>query len=1013
MLEETVIPINFGQGVDSKSDPKAVPAGKMLRLENAVFSKPNQITKRNGYTALSTTVAGGAAISAPKLIHDYKNELIALDNNRILSYSPNETAWHDKGRYTSVEVSRSLVSEDLDSSGLADVAILGNYALYGYSNATGDIYGQVVDLISGDILVNSLVASSFVAATQPVKCVLLGGTTLAIVYQKSTLQYGARTVTFSGGGVVSFSAETIITTTATGPLDIIPTATGGAFVYPQSTTPGITVSTLSTALAVSSANIAAVLGNVNATVVAIQKTSSGNIWVYWNETTDDGFGNLTASSIYYAVFSSTLVPVLARTLLVALGTPYYISNMTARATSATAQTLYFGLFASLGPAPANEAETTNYITATDAGAVGASTLFAHGVTPFSHTFDIGSRQYAIFLYRMADMTLTIGGTVGPSIQPTFFLIELTNLVTVPYVAARFASGVAASYSGLLQTRISTQNVAAFSITKVYFAPGIEVQELAGSTTYVSGTIGVYSYSFDFDSANANVAKNSGDIAVLNGGVMQMYDGASCVEWGFHLFPEIVSLTQASPFGAIAAGTYDYMAIYEWIDNQGNLHQSAPSEVQRIVVAATPSQVTIVVTSNYLTQKANSRVALYRTIGAGGATGSVFYRLGSAIATPTGLTPFSAVFVDTIADATIQTKNQAYTYPASPVLENTAPPPSMAMLPHNNRLWFVDSENPNTDVWYTKSFQPGVGLSPSGFMLEQFDPKFGKINALAEMDEKLVALKAQGVCIQAGDGVNDAGTGSTLSFPQFVPSDVGCDQLKSVITFPGGVMFHTPKGIYMLNRATNISYIGAEVEAYNAQQITSAHLLNGKSQIRFLCSTGLTIVYDYIFQQWSTFTNHTGLSSSTWNSLYVYSTGSLVFIEAPGVYTDNGVAFSVLAQTAWLGLGGIQGFQRVKRFIMLGDYANGLSASHAISVAAAYDFSTTFQAAIPYVFGSASTSGVFQYRERLPIQKCDTISLLIQETTTGSALENLDLTNMSFEAGVKRGVRKLGGLQSVG
>lgn len=1014
MLQEQTIPINFGQGLDTKTDPKGVVAGKFIRLENAVFTKPNQIAKRNGYTALSTTVASGAAISAPKLVHDYNEELIAVDDNRLLSYSPNQTAWHNKGIYTSIEVSRTLVSEDLSASGIADVAVLGNYALYGYSNATGDIYGQVVDLSSGDILVNSLVTSSFASAVQPVKCVLLGATTLAILYQKSTLQYGARTVTFSGSGVVTFSAETIITTNATGPLDVIPTATGGAIVYPNAGgTPGITISTISTALAVVSVTIAATLGNVAATVVAIQKTSNNNLWIYWNETTDDGAGNLTASSIYYAVFSSTLVPVLARTLLLAVPTPYYISNMMAKADTATQQTLYFGFFASAGAAPANETETSRFITATDAGVAGASTLFAHGVTPFSHPFTVGSRQYAVFLYRMADMTLTIGGTVGVSPQPTFFVVELTNLGSVPYVVARFASGVSASYAGLYQTKISTQNVAAFSATKFYLAPGIETQELAGSSTFVSGIIGVYSYVLDFDSANTYVAKNSGALAVLNGGVVQAYDGAICSELGFHLFPEIISLTQATPFGAIAAGTYDYLAIYEWIDNQGNLHQSAPSEVKRVVVAATPSQVTIVVTQNYLSQKPNARVAIYRSIGAGGATGSVFYRLGSAVAAPAGATPFGAVFVDLLADASIITQNQAYTYPASPVLENTAPPPSVAMLPHNNRLFFVDSENPTTDVWYTKRFSRGNGLSPSGFLVEQIDPKFGKIIALAEMDEKIAFLKESGVCIQAGDGANDAGTGATFSFPQFIPSDVGCDQQKSVITTPDGVMFHSPKGIYLLSRSLTVAYIGAEVEAYNAQAITSAHLLNGKSQIRFLCSSGLTLVYDYIFKQWSTFTNHTGLSSSTWNSLYIYSTGTAVYQESTTAYTDNGTGYSLLAQTSWLALASIQGFQRVKRLILLGDYANGTSALHAISISAAYDFSTTFQTAISYVFGAISTSGVFQYRERLPQQKCSTISLRIEETTTGNSLENLDLTNISFEAGIKRGLNKLGGLKSVG
>jgi hypothetical protein len=215
-----------------------------------------------------------------------------------------------------------------------------------------------------------------------------------------------------------------------------------------------------------------------------------------------------------------------------------------------------------------------------------------------------------------------------------------------------------------------------------------------------------------------------------------------------------------------------------------------------------------------------------------------------------------------------------------------------------------------------------------------------------------------------------------------------------------------------------------VEQYNSQVISSAVLVPGKSQIRFLCSTGpnapiLTLVYDYIFEKWSTFTNHTGLSATAWNGIYVYANGANVLQEVVPIgavtpnYTDNGTRFALLLQTGWLAISSIQNFQRVRRFIQLGDYTNGANTGHGIQVQAAYDFSGAFQPEIQFLFGTLATSAPFQYRERLQQQKCDAISLLISEITTGDILEFLDLTNMSFEVGVKRGVNKLGGGYSVG
>lgn len=1013
MIQDQVIPIDFGQGVDTKTDPKAVKAGKFIRLENAVFTNVNRITKRNGYTALGTS-------SAPVMNHEYNGELIKVDSGTLSAWSPTQSAWFSRGKYTSTELSRTSIDQNQSVSGAVDSVVLGNYALYGWSTAVetsvtfSKTYGSVVDLQTGTTLVGpSLLGTASFNFVNRVRCVLLGASTMAVFYiNDGGTAIVCRIVTVGVGSVTFGSELTVSTNYSLGGFDVVTTSTGAAIFYPSAT--GVTVATIDTA--------GTVTGSVN-TVDATRSsysfhvaiTSNGNIWIYWvNTDSDVPTPAPTNASIVYAVYSSALAVVLAKTTIVALPTPFFSINFIATNNSATQQTLYYSQYVA-SAAATYYADLAKTVTITSAGVVGTPAIYAYGVTPFSRSFTVSSTEYMIFLYRGA--ALEVDALINdPKIQPTYFVVALSAGTTIPLVVARFGAGLANNQISLLNIIGYMPQVAAISASKVLFSCAIQTQEYLSSSfasafAFPGGASGAFAYQIDFSGANSYRAVNAGQIAVLNGGVMQCYDGQSVSEFGFHLFPEITELVKTNTAGgAIANGTYSYIAIFQWIDDQGNIHQSATSVASSITLGGAEDTITATISTAYLSQKSGVFVALFRTK----TLGTIYYQVSDPVfvdsASASGAITVS--IVDTLADASIEGNPQAYTYPASSVLENSAPPPSMIMLSHNNRLWFVDSENPNTE-WYTKSFSPGTGLSPSALVTQQIDPKYGNIIGLAEMDEKIVTLKEAGLCVQSGDGVNDIGTGSTLSFPQFVPSDVGCDQMKSIVSTPEGIMFHSPNGIYMLNRSLAVGYIGMEVESYNTQTITDARLIKGKSQIRFLCSSGVTLVYDYIFKQWSTFTAHTGVSATIWNSKYVYTNGTNVLQEATGTYTDNGSAFAMLAQTAWLALASIQGFQRVRRFIMLGDFVNGLSAAHAISVSAAYDFSTTFQSAISYVFGAASASGVFQYRERLPIQKCDSISLLIQETTTGSGLEFIDLTNMSFEAGVKKGVNKLGGSYSVG
>lgn len=1035
MLEERVIPVDFGQGVDTKTDSKQVVAGKFLRLENGVFTAPKRVAKRNGYAALTSGIAGGSSLSSPKLLTDFNDELVCADSGYLYAYSASATKWINRGPYTSVEHSRKVIDQKYAATGFADCAVLNNYVLYVWSacnipssgTASNYVLASVLDtstntwLDQGHILFSD--APGFSATAGNVKAVLMGGSQLAVFYWKGTTQtVVCQTVTIASGAVTYGTATAVTTNLTTGgtygtsSFDVMATSTGAAIIYQYAAAgvnAGVQVSTISTVPAVV-ASVQFASANYVSPVHVNVDSANGNIWAYWCESTG-GFAALATSLIKYAVVDSSLASVLAATTAATFGAPLFVpTNLSALKTSTTGQTLYFGYYAATA-ATVHYVDVLKYVTLTSAGVAGTVTTLANGVTPISRVITNGSNNYVVAEYRG---TVASNGTTGGSIaQPTFFLLWLNSTATYPPVVGRFEYGtvrtLAMSGGFYLGRRIqSVPNLILLSGQKYLFTYGAAVQEFQGdSFASVSDSLsGIFMASLDFNGSNAYQDRKAGDLAILNGSCLHNYDGQTCNEFHFHLIPELTTLGQTIN-GSIADGDYSYLVIFQWIDAQGNLHQSAPSEALSITVAAGGGTAAVIVAVGgaYLTQKTGVSAAIYRT-----EDGGAVYHLVSNPLYPLTVDPTAAyfTFTDTLADSSIVGNPEPYTFPGSPVLENGTPPPSMLMLSRNNRLWFVNAEDGT--VWFTKSFSAGNGLSPSPFLTQQIDKKLGATTALAEMDDKLVYLKSAGFCVQSGDGPDDTGAGSTLSQLQFVPSDVGCDQSKSVIVSPDGVMFHSPNGIYLFSRSSGVSYIGAEVESYNSQTITAATFVPGKSQIRFLCSSGKTLVYDYIFKQWSTFTNHTGAAAANFQSLYCYvTTAGTVFQESTTTYLDNATAYALLAQTSWLHLGSVQGFQRVRRLALLGDFANGSSASHKVQISAAYDFSTTFGTAIAFTFGAASGSGVFQYRERLPQQKCDAVSLLIEEVTTSNSGEYIDLSNISFEAAIKRGVNKLGAAYSVG
>jgi len=137
------------------------------------------------------------------------------------------------------------------------------------------------------------------------------------------------------------------------------------------------------------------------------------------------------------------------------------------------------------------------------------------------------------------------------------------------------------------------------------------------------------------------------------------------------------------------------------------------------------------------------------------------------------------------------------------------------------------------------------------------------------------------------------------------------------------MFKTAKGIYLLDLGGGVQYVGAPVEAFNAQNVRRATVMPDRTQVVFLTDDGSTLLYDYLFQQWSTFTNHAGFDAAVVSNRYHYlRTDARVFRETIGEYSDDGMRIQLLLETAWIHMTDqLQGWQRFWFLHLLGTWAS--------------------------------------------------------------------------------------------
>lgn len=399
----------------------------------------------------------------------------------------------------------------------------------------------------------------------------------------------------------------------------------------------------------------------------------------------------------------------------------------------------------------------------------------------------------------------------------------------------------------------------------------------------------------------------------------------------------------------------------------------------------------------VTEKVSSSVsiALYRTV----SNGTVFYRVNPATQeTINDITVDSVTVLDSVSDENIVGNEQLYTTGGE--LENISPPASSVTGTFKNRLLLRNDED-KLSFWYSKKVQTNTPPEFTDAFTTRVPERGGDIEAFQQLDDKLIIFKEDLIFAQVGDGPAATGINNDFSDPQVITSDNGCISKKSIVIIPSGIIYQSQKGFYLLDRSLNINYIGADVESYNESIVTSSKLMEDINQVRFTLSSGVALVYDYFLSQWDVFTGINAADSAVYDNKFTYILPSGEIRKENSTFTDDEALIPIKIETGWINLAGLQGFHRIYKLIILGEYKS----PHTLTVQLYRDFATTpFQTVtIPVL----SAPDKYQFRVFPDIQKMESFKIKITETQAGPPYgEGFEISSIAIEAGIKRGLNKL-------
>jgi hypothetical protein len=476
--------------------------------------------------------------------------------------------------------------------------------------------------------------------------------------------------------------------------------------------------------------------------------------------------------------------------------------------------------------------------------------------------------------------------------------------------------------------------------------------------------------------------------------------AGASEVGFVFGPTITQADTTSGSG-VAAGTYSYRSVYEWVDQYGRRHRSEPSTPFEVTltVARSPQVYSTTVDATQRTTENiawRPRTVLYRTTNGG----TTYYRVGDGVAFSSGSSTIA--IIDSVSDQDLIDEEILYT--DGGVLENNLAPSCRYLARSEDAVWFGGLFEPNI-IQRSKLIFPGEPIQCTDHPSHQVVLP-GECTGLAYMDGQIVAFTRDTILlINSSSGPNDQGVGE-FAPPRLHTTGIGCVDGRSVLETPEGVFFLSQRGIELLPRgAGTVQFIGAAIKdlfqtslldqcgfsAYQADKNGSYArfgLMTGSSEfsvpsVRYVATldlaSGQWFIDDYgseTMGAMGAWPNgfaliRTDLDSDTSPTPIWYEDGSLVSQPETGgaAHIDS----SIVCQRLWPF--GHTGWGHVRR-VVVAFYSNAANWRLALTV------QTDANTAQSVTWDITSTG--LQWRELIVVeQKCTTVKVTVSDTDYSS------------------------------
>lgn len=1041
MLQEQIFQLPFSGGLDEKTQAELLEPGSLLTMHNAVHKKGGSIGKPFGLTALATGIIGGGNVAAAKRLLGRGDETCLIDGSWLYSWSPTAGAWSKVSRVPECIISerREIVATFNYPTTFRHIVINGFMLAVGIWSTNPTVQSIVLDPATGTALpcvdTNILAAGSL--QNQSIRLLAMGNKAILIDMRGTGPTAYTLDMTSAATIAAGWSTGTILCTdmgitnkNQFGDAFVSSNTLYFAYINNSGGSNSITVRGYNSSLTLALGPMTLAAG-VGPNAVGIGGDASDTLYVAWQQGTS---GLVTAIGIG-AGLGSTLAT--AATIITPLDTHERPTSLQWIRTASKQAILV------AGNDSGNAFGFNLYIASTYYGFIGDSMHTGYNAGQ-SQSFAPQTR------YRMHvdSAPFTMNGRYylfvrrqDPAVIPTpsntenmLTCIDITGNGNTAIPCARPVVSIAPRLAAQ-GTNPSTGPAVILqpvpgSATKLYM---LHVVARAGSSVTQGGS-GSASQSLnaalelatlDFAPTNAWQPATLGPLACLAGGTPAYYDGKRVAEIGFWVPPKITSISSPGGGGSLS-GTYGYAAIYEQPDGTGQFHRSAPSAPVTYHPGAASPTITVNVASLQVTSRYDSdsaeatknpvRIALYRTVDAG----ATYYRVGISLNDPTGDT---IPFIDSTIDTDLTKNELLYTQPGTngSALNRVCPSSFRAMTAHSDRIVGVGDDA--VSLWPSGAHVIGEGPWFADAIQEPAEPG-GPVTALLSIDGRLVIFKRGSIAVLDGSGPADAG-GPGFSDPQYISTAIGCTEPRSLVITSMGAFFRSARGIELLNRGMSVeNYVGRAVEDELASfpVVTSAVVSEAEGCVYFTClasegsASGRVLIYDMVFGSWSTMAvaaQSAALIGSSPGVTPVYTLATaagVVLQQNPANYLDSSGAYvPTTVETPWIKLAGLQGYQRVRRVVLL---ARTMT-PHDITISLGFDFAAGYVKSETFTAAKIAALGREELSVQVPPQyaKCQAVRVKIQDATPSSGGigtgQGPALLGLAFAIGAKRGIRRLG------